>query len=375
VNIDPSPSPEPDGRPALHLVSNGGAANYVASPVNRRRRRTNAELGEVDAAIVAAVAADNPVTLRGVYYRVVSAGVVDKTEAGYRLVGRQLLKLRRDGTIPYSYITDGTRWITKPTTWTGLDQMLDDAAASYRRALWHEQSVEVHLFTEKDAISGVVLPVTEKWDVPLGVLRGYASESFSHSVAEAIKDSAKRTVVVYQLGDSDPSGVDAWRSFRETVAGFLGQRVTPDMASRAANFGIPVRVDEILGVDEDEDYAADFTGDDDTDAVAYSFIGGPNFHYAGGRHVVFQRLAVTERQIEEWGLPPRPTKTSDTRARHFSGSSVEVDAIPAGRLRDLVESAIVGHIDPGTLARLQMVEEAERATLEGFLRAWGGRSR
>ena len=30
--------------------------------------------------------ADAPVTLRGVYYRVVSAGAVEKTEDGYRLV-------------------------------------------------------------------------------------------------------------------------------------------------------------------------------------------------------------------------------------------------------------------------------------------------
>ena len=28
-------------------------------------------------------------------------------------------------------------------------------------------------------------------------------------------------VYVYQLGDHDPSGVDAWRAFRKTVCGFL----------------------------------------------------------------------------------------------------------------------------------------------------------
>ncbi len=38
--------------------------------------------------------------------------------------------------------------------------MLDDAAASYRRALWHGQDVEVMVLSEKDAISGVVYPVT-----------------------------------------------------------------------------------------------------------------------------------------------------------------------------------------------------------------------
>jgi hypothetical protein len=71
---------------------------------------------------------------------VVSAGAIDKTEDGYRLVGRELLKLRRSGAIPYDWITDGTRWINKPDSYDDLDQMLEDAAASYRPALWHDQA-------------------------------------------------------------------------------------------------------------------------------------------------------------------------------------------------------------------------------------------
>lgn len=45
---------------------------YGSSTVNRQRR-TRAELDAVDDAIVQAVAADSPVTLRGVFYRAVSA--------------------------------------------------------------------------------------------------------------------------------------------------------------------------------------------------------------------------------------------------------------------------------------------------------------
>ena len=86
---------------------------------------------------------------------------VPKTEAGYRTVGRQLLKLRRARVTPYSYITDGTRWISKPDSWTDVDQMLEDARSSYRKALWRDQDVEVHVFTEKDAVSRVISPVTE----------------------------------------------------------------------------------------------------------------------------------------------------------------------------------------------------------------------
>jgi len=73
---------------------------YGASTV-KRVRRTNAEIAELDAAIIAVVEQDWPVSLRGVYYRAVSAGAVEKTENGYPTVGRRLLELRRGGRIPY----------------------------------------------------------------------------------------------------------------------------------------------------------------------------------------------------------------------------------------------------------------------------------
>jgi hypothetical protein len=283
---------------------------YGSSTV-KRQRRTNDELAALDDAIVTAVQAEHPVTLRGVFYRVMSAGAIEKTELSYRTVGRRLLALRRSGRVPYSWITDGTRWITKPESWVDLDEMLDDASASYRRALWHQQDAEVHFFTEKDAISGVVLPVTSRWDVPLGVLRGYASESFAYSVADSIL-AVRKPVYVYQLGDHDPSGIDAWRDFQAKVRGFLAERTASGV----------------------------------------------------GRHfAIFERIAVTEAQIGEYGLPTRPTKSTDTRARGFAGGSVEVDAIPPSVLRRLVEEAITGHVDSEQLRLTRVAEESERTVL------------
>lgn len=253
---------------------------------------------------------EHPASLRGTYYRAVSAGVVDKTEAGYRLVGRQVLKLRRAGDLPYSWITDGTRWIYKPTSYSSVDEMLDDAAASYRRALWHSQAVDVHLFTEKEAISGVIGAVTAEYDVPLGVLRGYSSETFAWSVAESVAYSRK-PAIFYQLGDHDPSGIDAWRNFAGKVSAFAP--------------------------------AAD---------------------------VVFERIAVLPEQIETLNLPTRPTKRSDSRSTGFVGGSVEVDAIPPSLLRSIVRTAIEQHIDQDALAVTRMVEQSERDGLLAMAQGW-----
>jgi hypothetical protein len=331
---------------------------YGGRPVNRQRR-TRAELAAVDDAIAAAVELEHPITLRGVFYRAVAAGAIDKTEDGYRLAGRELLKLRRAGAVPYDWITDGTRWINKPDSYDDLGQMLEDAAASYRRALWRDQPAEVQLYSEKDAISGVVLPVTRRWDVPLGIVRGYSSETFAWSVAQSILAAAGRgkTTYVYQLGDHDPSGVDAWRAFRSRVVSFLGMPVTPEMAAITRQLGVPdglFAAGEILGVTEvDADGCEDLP-----DAAGWMFIRDSQPH-----RVVFARLAVTEDQIGELGLPARPTKQADSRAPSFAGGSVEVDAIPPTVLRQIVEDAITDHIDPAALRLTEAAEQSEREIL------------
>jgi hypothetical protein len=103
---------------------------YGASAL-KRKRRTRADLRIVDDAIVAAVDEDKPVTLRGVFYRVVSAGAVPKTEAAYRCVTRELLKLRRDGTVSYEDIVDGTRNTTEWYGFDGTEDALQQTARVY----------------------------------------------------------------------------------------------------------------------------------------------------------------------------------------------------------------------------------------------------
>jgi len=286
---------------------------YRTSPLQRRPRPTAQELSLLDAAIIVAVSTETPVTVRGVYYRVVSAGAVEKTEKGYGAVQRRLLHLRRTRLVPYGSITDGSRLRLKPDSWDDGRQALDDVASSYRRALWNDQDAEVIIISEKDAISGVVYPVTAEFDVELCITRGYSSETFTHSIAQTVRQNNRlgKTTFLYQLGDHDPSGVDGWRSFAERVRAFVGSAA-----------------------------------------------------------VQFERIAVTPEQIDQWGLLTRPTKTSDSRAAKFTGESVEVDAIPASTLRATVRAAIEQHIDPRALAFTRAVEAEERDGLRALAGRW-----
>lgn len=282
----------------------------MARPTTRKRR-TNEQLAEIDQKIIQVVADDSPVSLRGVFYRVVSLGGIEKTESGYRVIMRRLVQLRRSGEVDYDDITDGTRWVSKPRTYNDAADAARATARAYRRNMWLDQSDEVHVLSEKDAISGVILPVTGEWDVALGITRGYSSETFAYDEAQSIKRAQRvgKWVYVYDLGDHDPSGVDAWRDFERKVTEFLA--------------------------------------------------GTPK-----GYRVTFERLAVNPEQIEEMSLPTRPTKQSDTRTATFGdGGSVEVDAIPAPTLRQIVTDAIEEHLDTAELERLKEQERRDRMNL------------
>lgn len=274
-----------------------------------RTRRTNAELDEIDAAIMAAVRDEHPCTLRSVYYRVVSAGAIEKTESGYNVIGRQVLKLRRAGVLPYSWITDGTRYVFRPDTWASPQAALRHTHRTYRRELWANQPTRVEVFSEKDALVGVVESITDEFDVPLGVLRGYASESFAWRVAESVRHAGKPTRIL-NLGDHDPSGVNAWEDFARKV---------------------------------------------------HTFADLPK------GQLKFTRIAVTPKQIERYSLPTRPTKRTDTRAASFDGESVEVDAIPPNELRAIVRRSIEKHIDKDALAMTRELEQNDRDLLSNMI--------
>ena len=62
-------------------------------------------------------------------------------------------------------VTDQTRWQRKPTSYDSLALALSHMQAFYRRNLWLAQDNYVEIWIEKEALAGVVYPITEKWDV------------------------------------------------------------------------------------------------------------------------------------------------------------------------------------------------------------------
>jgi hypothetical protein len=104
----------------------------------------------------------------------------------------------------------------KPRTFGGIEEALHDCASYYRKSLWRDIEAYAEIWLEKDALAGVIYPITETYDVPLMVARGYASLSFLHSAAEHI-NALDVPAYIYHLGDFDPSGVNAGEKIEETL--------------------------------------------------------------------------------------------------------------------------------------------------------------
>lgn len=289
----------------------------------KRSRRTKTEMAEIRDGLLTITAEIEPATVRQVFYQATSRGLVGKTEQEYGgTVCRLLGELRRSGEMPFAWLADNSRWMRKPTSWETLGDWATNQAHFFRRALWADQPHYVEVWLEKDALSGVLYPVTSRWDVPLMVTKGYSSLSFLYSAAESIADQGKATTIYY-LGDHDPTGVDIPRKTKQDLLQFLGE----------------------MGFCDGDGYR----WNEDTDEWEEAFS--------------FERLAVHPLQITRWNLPSRPTKKSDTRSKGFEGDSVELDSIAPDDLRGMVEQAIESHVDDDALEAHRLEERLMRESL------------
>jgi hypothetical protein len=280
---------------------------YQASHI-KRHRSTKAEVDARRDALLDIVSEMKPMTVRQVFYQATVRNIVEKSEAGYNRVQIDLVLMRRSGVIPYAWIADNTRWQRRPRTFNSVQDALDATARFYRKSLWADADAYVEVWLEKDALSGVIYPVTSIYDVPLMVARGYSSLSFLHSAAEDINE-LEVPAYIYHLGDFDPSGVNAAEKIEQTLK---------EMAPEA--------------------------------------------------EIHFERLAVTPAQIEMWNLPTRPTKKTDSRSKGFGDISVELDTIRPADLRRLVQDAIEQHLPRRQFEILKIAEESERDLLKNLVR-------
>ena len=269
----------------------------------------------VDAALDIFQQYDTAITLRQLYYRLVSRLLIPNTINSYKRLSRIMVKAREEGDVPVNCLEDRSRrvlgrgdmgynsaeeYLKKKIT------TLQDSWKSFTMPMWNDQPKNVMISLEKDALSRLVSREANRFSVRTFPTRGYPSFSFVQEMSRYITNQlgGKPTVVLY-FGDFDPSGVDIER----------------DLSKRLEKYG-----------------AKDFT---------------------------VQRIALTDDQIKKYSLPPMPVKRSDARADSFleehGDRAVELDALDPNMLQTTVRKAVVKNINMRKWnARVRKTEELQR---------------
>lgn len=252
----------------------------------------------------AILAENHPMTVRQVYYQLVSRQVIENNRGQYQAVSNLLVDARKDGTIPWEWIEDRLRRPRAVPMWDDLSDFAETARKAYRRDVWATQPAYLEVWLEKDALSGIFEDVLGGYGVTLNVGRGYDGWDSIHNAAERYGDGAGVTVLYF--GDFDPSGEDMVRSLRDRL-GFFGC------------------VPEVL------------------------------------------KCALTLADVTRYNLPPDFTKATDTRRAAFVAKwgdlSVELDALPIDVLRGRLVREVEARLDLAALAAVKDKERADRARL------------
>lgn len=229
-------------------------------------------------------------TLRQLYYQLVSRDIIPNQQREYAKLSALLTNARMSGRVDWNAIEDRIRVPYLPYWAHSPEDAIRDIIRSYRRDRQEGQDVYIELWVEKDALSGVLKRITSRYHVKLMVNRGYSSASAMYDSAIRLKRAMERgqTCYIFYLGDHDPSGMDMDR----------------DIRSRLAEFGADVTV---------------------------------------------KRIALTMNQINKYTPPPNPAKMSDSRSKgyieEFGRTCWEVDALNPEVLDELVTEEIEAVID------------------------------
>jgi hypothetical protein len=279
--------------------------NLIADKIGKRPHPESAYLIAVIARILEEHKQYGKLTVRQVYYQLVSRGVIENSKSSYQKYVHHLTTGRKGGVIPWDAFEDRTRMFYKEplpkyniSNESGPQDALKDwfryalnpkVSTEYDLSRWKDQPDYVELWVEKDALAGFLSPLCERLGVGLVVSRGYTSYTFKQEAIRRFGEKIEedRNPVLLYLGDLDPSGYDIYRCLEDEIE----------------------------------------NGD-------------------------VERIGLHFEDVSQFNLVPNPIKDTDTRSRGFKkrypelGDTVyELDALPPGELMDRARRNILKYFD------------------------------
>lgn len=261
-------------------------------------------------------------TLRQLYYQLVSRGIIPNKQSEYSKLSSLLVEGRMAGIVDWDAIEDRLRRPYLPYFVSGTQEAIKDTIDYYRLDRQKGQSNYIELWVEKDALSGVLKPITSYYHINLMVNRGYSSCSAMYHAYKRFSQQLydNKNIVILYLGDHDPSGLDMLR----------------DIQSRLEEFG-------------------------------FGYFSTDNLFEFEVKHI-----GLTKEQIQKYNPPPNPAKITDPRANSYilehGNVSWEVDALNPDILNKLVKKNIENLIDIDLFAKQLQQETKDKKKLEKYMK-------
>lgn len=256
-------------------------------------------------------------TLRQLYYQLVSRGAIGNTVREYKNLSVTMTNARMAGLIDWDHIEDRSRNALMPPHWDGASHILRDARDTFRVDRWAGQRRHVEIWCEKDALTSVLEPLAREYHVLLLPVRGYSSTTIAYEASLRFQTARPKDPLVFYLGDHDPSGVD----------------MTRDLEARLSEM-------------------------------------------AGDGAVELRRLALNYRQVMDNALPPNPTKTADSRTAAYTeayGTECwELDALDPPTLVSAVREAVESELDRQLFESCVAQEDQVKAQIGAFAKVAAG---
>lgn len=248
-------------------------------------------------------------TVRQLHYRLVARGM-SNTQQNYKRIVAITSEMRWNGILNFDQFDDRERQTVgqarnEPTD---LDDTIENAKeqiklwmTQYSKNRWENQEKYIEIWIEKKALQGVFQDVTNSRRVVLAPCKGYPSLTFLYEATarfERAKELNQDPIIIY-FGDYDPSGEDIPRAIQDNLA----------------RMGTPITL---------------------------------------------ERVALNEDQVTAWGLPPAPTKDTDSRSANWDGlGQVELDAVEPNQLKQMARDAIDAHFDDDIYDELKAQQDRE----------------
>ncbi len=253
-------------------------------------------------------------TLRQLYYQLVSQNVIPNSEKSYDQLGELVSKARLAGEIDWDAIEDRVRVPKRASQFEDPEDVMYAALWGYRLPRWKNQPNFCELWVEKDAIANVLSPIANDFHISLLVNRGYSSQSAMYEASKRFLRAAEagKKLRLFYLGDHDPSGEDMVRDIRD----------------RLEMFGVP-----------------------DLKVV---------------------KVALTMDQIKQHNPPPNPAKITDARAKgyieKYGEFSWEVDALPPEVLDQIIRAELNRAVDHEAMRAIKAQEKQDKKLIEAAMK-------